>query len=353
MADFVDLLARAFDALGGVKGSTQWEAKDKRDNAMIESRIAQIQAVDKLRNWQDERYATRYVSPTVRNLEHYKKSGGNVADYARAQLAAINADPNFQALSPERQRLVYDKFRQTFAAEMEVAKAAGDNATYMALTGALGLPSNNNYVQLQEVSGDLETMRRAQQLRNPYIQDGANTAEELTRGAANGARLGNAPALQRLAQEQGLSEERRQINYNNADADRVYQERVRRHAEETALAARARELEQYADSAELRGLQMDFAVQQLYKALGLDPATGKPLPQQTPTIPQYVPPIEPSQPRTSASVPSLDWISRLNTAPQGLGIFTPAELERRRLKTQAQYLQPSGAPHRGINPLGL
>ncbi len=327
MANFVDLLAKVFDALGGVNGSTQWEAKDKRDNAMIESRIAQIQAVDKLRNWQDERYATRYVSPTVRNLEQYKKAGGNVADYARAQLAAINADPTFQAMTPERQRLVYDKFRQTFASELEVAKAAGDNATYMSLANALGLPSNNNYVQLQETSGDEATMRQAQQLRNPYVQDGANTAAELERGAANGARLGNVSALRRLNQEQGLSEERRQINYNNADNDRLYMERMRRQAEETALAARAREMGDYTAGTELRNLQMDFAIQQLRKAMGLDPATGNPIQQQDPTV----------QPNALG----INWLNGLLGNQQGLGILTPEELERRRLSGEAKYSYPS------------
>jgi len=328
MANFVDLLAKVFDALGGVNGSTQWEAKDKRDNAMIESRIAQIQAVDKLRNWQDERYATRYVSPTVRNLEQYKKAGGNVADYARAQLAAINADPTFQAMTPERQRLVYDKFRQTFASELEVAKAAGDNATYMALTNALGLPSNNNYVQLQETSGDEATMRWAQQLRNPYIQDGANTAAELERGAANGARLGNVSALRRLNQEQGLSEERRQINYNNADNDRLYLERMRRQAEETAVAARAREMGEYIAGTELRDLKMDFAIQQIRKAMGLDPVTGQQIQQQP-----LAQPIAPQQ-----SVPN--WLGNLSSVQLGVGVLTPEELERRWLSGEFGTRQP-------------
>lgn len=267
MANFIDLLANVFDALGGTRGSNHWQEKDKRDNAMIESRIAQIQAVDKLRNWQDERYATRYVSPTVRNLHEYKQAGGNVAEYAQAQLAAINADPTFQAMSPERQRLVYDKFRQTFASELEVAKAAGDNATYQNLTRSLGLPSNNNYVQLMETSGNADAQRSAIALRNPYADPNKLTEQEMNDTAAMGGRLGNIPAAQRLSAEEQYRLQERNRNLQNAISDRQFLEDSRNMQLETLQRSNEWAQEQRDAAMPLADAQREYSLAYIAKLL--------------------------------------------------------------------------------------
>lgn len=285
--DMLGLLSALFNALGGTQYSKQWEMKEKKDNALIRNRIERLDAMDRLRKWEDERYATRYVSPVVRNLEQYKALGGSTADYARAQLAAIKMSPDFRAMSPERQRLVYDKFRQTFRTELEVAKAAGDNKTVKEISEALGLPANFNYVAAQEQSGDPVHMRNAQALRNPFINPNAQTVQDLEGLARLGLPFGAVGTGQHALSEQDYKMGMRAQQDAERKEDRAFIVKNRIQNLELAQSQLQRAKEQAELLNPVQALQLQYQMEALSKMIenlkkGGTPTTAQP---QTTTLP--------------------------------------------------------------------
>lgn len=194
LRNFDRLMDNLTKALGGVGEA------ERRNNDMLAAMQRQ-QQFEKYREWDDARYAARYISPMAQNIDTFIAEGGSIPQYFEAQMRAIQYDPEFQGMSPERKRAVWSAMRQGAQPYIQAAVNRGDLLEANTIQTALGLGRTTSDLALGLIAQDPVRLAAGQEQRGMTVQQNADgtystlnrlTGETTSQGQLyNNVRVGN------------------------------------------------------------------------------------------------------------------------------------------------------------------
>lgn len=247
MTKFERLLDGLTKAVGGIG------QRERDDNDLLKAMQRQ-QLFEKYRAWDDARYAARYISPLAQNLDTFKAEGGSVPEYFNAQVRAIQYDPEFQGMSPERKQAIWSALRQAAQPYVQSAVNRGDLLEANTIQDALGLGKTTSDLALGLIAQDPNLLAAGQAQRGQVVQQNADgtlstlnrlTGETTTQGQLyNNIRNGNVQNPQ-LATPWGIEYAGSEGNYRlntRAQNDAFTQEQRANYRDDRAYAQQQRGL---------------------------------------------------------------------------------------------------------------
>lgn len=167
MNKFEKLLDGLTKAVGG------YGQRERDENDLLKA-IQRQQLFEKYRAWDDARFAARYISPLAQNLDTFKAEGGNVPDYFAAQIRAIQYDPEFQGLSPEKKQSIWSALRQAAQPYVQSAVNRGDLLEADSIQDALGLGKTTSDFALGLIAQDPNLLAAGQAQRGQTVRQNAD-----------------------------------------------------------------------------------------------------------------------------------------------------------------------------------
>lgn len=167
MTKFERLLDGLAKAVGG------YGQREREENDLLKA-IQRQQLFEKYRAWDDARFAARYISPLAQNLDTFKAEGGNVPDYFAAQIRAIQYDPEFQGLSPEKKQSIWSALRQAAQPYVQSAVNRGDLLEANSIQDVLGLGKTTSDFALGLIAQDPNLLAAGQAQRGQTVQQNAD-----------------------------------------------------------------------------------------------------------------------------------------------------------------------------------
>lgn len=247
LRNFDRLMDNLTKALGGM-GETE-----RRNNDILAAMQRQ-QQFEKYREWDDARYAARYISPMAQNIDTFVAEGGSIPQYFEAQMRAIQYDPEFQAMTPERKRAVWSAMRQGAQPYIQAAVNRGDLLEANTIQSALGLGRTTSDLALGLIAQDPALLASGQEQRGMTVQQNADgtystlnrlTGETTSQGQLyNNVRVGNVQNPQMTTPwgiEQAGSEGVYRLN-TRALNDQFTQEQRANYRDDRAYAQTQREI---------------------------------------------------------------------------------------------------------------